>query len=55
MASSIDGSSFDFVVVGTGLSESILSAALSIQGHTVLHIDSVRLVFAAQHIRLDMS
>lgn len=30
---------FDFVVLGTGLTESILAAALSIAGAKVLHLD----------------
>lgn len=32
-------SSFDVLIVGTGLVESIVSAAVSRNGHTVLHID----------------
>lgn len=31
--------SFDVIIVGTGLTESILSAAVSRNGHAVLHID----------------
>ncbi|KAI3945466.1 hypothetical protein MKW92_048795 [Papaver armeniacum] len=37
---SIDSSVFDLVVVGTGLPESIIAAAASIAGKTVLHVDS---------------
>jgi RAB protein geranylgeranyltransferase component A len=31
--------SFDVVVIGTGVTESIVSAAVSRNGHTVLHLD----------------
>jgi RAB protein geranylgeranyltransferase component A len=30
--------SFDVVVIGTGVTESIVSAAVSRNGHTVLHL-----------------
>ncbi|KAI3971878.1 hypothetical protein MKW92_042619 [Papaver armeniacum] len=37
---SIDPSVFDLIVVGTGLPESIIAAAASVAGKTVLHVDS---------------
>ncbi|KAI3933891.1 hypothetical protein MKX01_028217 [Papaver californicum] len=36
----IDPSVFDLIVVGTGLPESIIAAAASVAGKTVLHVDS---------------
>ena len=35
----MDGSEYDIVVMGTGISESILSGLLSMEGHKVLNID----------------
>eukprot|EP01018_Ginkgo_biloba_P039076 Gb_39257 [translate_table: standard] len=35
----IEPSSFDVIVIGTGLQESILAAAAATAGHTVLHLD----------------
>jgi RAB protein geranylgeranyltransferase component A len=32
-------SEFDVIVIGTGLAESVVSAAVARNGHTVLHID----------------
>ncbi|KAI3867146.1 hypothetical protein MKX03_008198 [Papaver bracteatum] len=37
---SIDPSVFDLIVVGTGLPESVIAAAASVAGKTVLHVDS---------------
>lgn len=41
MAEGLNGENFDVVVVGTGLTESVLAAALSLSGKTVLHLDKV--------------
>ena len=41
MAQALDGQRFDVIIVGTGLSQSILAAALSLAGKSVLHIDKV--------------
>jgi Rab proteins geranylgeranyltransferase component A len=38
-AATLQGESFDAIIVGTGLPESILSAALSLTGARVLHLD----------------
>ena len=34
--------SFDVIVVGTGLVESVLAAAAARQGHSVLHLDTAK-------------
>lgn len=38
---SLDGQHFDVIVLGTGLTESILAAALAKIGKKVLHLDKV--------------
>lgn len=39
MARELEQHDFDYVVLGTGLTEAILAAALSIAGAKVLHLD----------------
>lgn len=40
MAEPLVQKQFDVVIVGTGLCESILAAALALAGSSVLHLDS---------------
>ncbi len=35
----MDGTTYDVIILGTGITESILSGLLSLEGRKILHID----------------